>query len=138
MSTACDALRLYSANLNPLRVTLWRERGLSIANLHILGVCQRFIAAMLHPYRNCDFFPEITRTGVNPEHAATTSAENQKKDIEILNNLLCEEHQALCAYSLASNKLTNNDVGKTALAFKMVQTIIGWSRILLRINTLVY
>jgi rubrerythrin len=44
---------------------------------------------------------------------------DKKNDIDILNNALYYEHQAIWAYSFAASKLTNTDVGKAVLALAL-------------------
>jgi rubrerythrin len=47
--------------------------------------------------------------------ADATSMSNKTNDIEVLNNQLFFEHQAIWAYGFAAGKLTNTDVGKAVL-----------------------
>lgn len=47
------------------------------------------------------------------------SSEDLKNDLEILNNALYYEHQAIWAYSFAAGKLSNSEVGKAVLAIAL-------------------
>ncbi|MCA1992348.1 MAG: ferritin-like domain-containing protein [Coleofasciculus sp. S288] len=58
-------------------------------------------------------FPVIT------QRASAASSEDKKNDIDILNNALYYEHQAIWAYNFAASKLTNTDVGKAVLALAL-------------------
>lgn len=58
-------------------------------------------------------FPVIT------QRASAASSEDKKIDIDILNNALYYEHQAIWAYNFAASKLTNTDVGKAVLALAL-------------------
>jgi len=53
------------------------------------------------------------------EKAEAGSSSAKQNDLKILNNALYYEHQAIWAYSFASGKLTNTDVGKTVLALAL-------------------
>ncbi|HBB35493.1 MAG TPA: DUF4439 domain-containing protein [Cyanobacteria bacterium UBA8803] len=50
---------------------------------------------------------------------SAASDADKKNDIDILNNALYYEHQAIWAYSFAASKLTNTDVGKAVLALAL-------------------
>lgn len=49
----------------------------------------------------------------------TISVTDQQNDLEILNNALYAEHQAIWAYDFAAGKLSNTDVGKAVLALAL-------------------
>jgi rubrerythrin len=51
--------------------------------------------------------------------ATAASNADKKNDLDILNNALYYEHQAIWAYSFAASKLTNTNVGKAVLALAL-------------------
>jgi rubrerythrin len=53
------------------------------------------------------------------QRATAASDGDKKNDIDILNNALFYEHQAIWAYDFAAGKLTSTDVGKAVLALAL-------------------
>jgi rubrerythrin len=54
-----------------------------------------------------------------PMFTGRANAASARGDIQILNNALYYEHQAIWAYSFAAGKLTNTDIGKAVLAIAL-------------------
>jgi rubrerythrin len=58
----------------------------------------------------------LTLSAIEPSRATSNSSSN---DVEILNNALYYEHQAIWAYEVAAGKLSNSDVGNTVKAIAL-------------------
>jgi rubrerythrin len=58
----------------------------------------------------------LTLSAIKPSRATSDSSSD---DVEILNNALYYEHQAIWAYEVAAGKLSNSDVGNTVKAIAL-------------------